>query len=429
MATKAQPVKARRLRPTARAWGLMISGVVVIALAELLGVNELRFFGIVLLLLPLITLALRVIARPKLEIDRAVYPTTAAAGDRIRVVAEVRNRSVFGLEATTYVDTVTGTERKQVAGVLPPVASRLHRREGRRRRRIAYGLTRMRRGISHIGPLFLENVDGLGLTRRVIRVGAPVEIEVWPHVHNVDRLDIPALRTGSEADVALGRSGDADDVVTREYRRSDALRRVHWRATARAGELRVRQEEHHAEVVAIVVLDTAPSDRTDIDPGFELGVSVVASVLTRLHEIGYDTELLETVTDTDPDAAPQDAVNLRTSASESLGRIMRHLMLVQPALSENPEELEELHARAASMGKGPLVFVTRTDRPISEAAIDLAGYGDPAIAILCGPLTDEDPAVSRFINAGWQVVRMNSAARDPWGSTRRYGQPEFGVSS
>lgn len=424
MPTDAQPVKARRLRPTARAWGLVVSGLVVIAIAEVFGVTEVRFFGIVLLLLPVLTLLLRLVARPKIDIDRAVYPTTAAAGDRIRVVAEVRNKSIFGLEATSYMDTVTGTDRKQVAGVLPAVASRLHRREGRRRRRIAYGLTRMRRGISNVGPLFLENVDGLGLTRRVIRVGEPVEIEVWPHVHDVDRLDIPALRTGSEADVALGRSGDADDVITREYRRSDALRRVHWRATARAGELRVRQEEHHAEVVALVVLDTVPTSHTDIDPGFELGVSVVASVLTRLHELGYDTELLETHADPDPDTSPEQAENLRTTASENLGRIMRHLMLVQPALSENPEDLEELHARAASMGKGPLVFVTRTDRPVSEAAIELSGYGEPAIAVLCGPAKRDDSVVSRFADAGWQVVRMDSSARDPWGSTRRFGVSE-----
>lgn len=422
MPTDAQPDNARRLRPTARAWRLAIAGLVVIVLAEIFGVNELRFFGLVLVLLPLVTLLLRVIARPVIEIDRAVYPTTVAAGDRIRVVAEVRNKSVFGLEATSYTDVVTGTDRKQVAGVLPAVASRLHRREGRRRRRIAYGLTRMRRGVSQVGPLFLENVDGLGLTQRVIRVGDPVEIEVWPHVHDVDRLDIPALRTGSEADVALGRSGDADDVITREYRRSDALRRVHWRATARAGELRVRQEEHHAEVVALVVLDTMPTAHSDIDPGFELGVSVVASVLTRLHEIGYDTELLKTDADVDPGSDFEHPEIWRTSASESLGRIMRHLMLVQPAQAEQDPELDELHAQAAAMGKGPLVFVTRTDRPLREATTSLSAYGEPAIAILCGPPTSESKeAASRFFDAGWQVVRMNSMARDPWGSSQRIG--------
>lgn len=428
MPSDARPVRARGLRPTARAWGLLISGVVVILLAEVFGVAELRFLGIVLVLLPLLTLALRAFARPSLEIDRAVYPTTAAAGDRIRVVAEVRNKSIFGLEPTSYIDRVTGTDRNRVAGVLPAVASRLHPREGRRRRRIAYALTRMRRGVSQIGPLFLENVDGLGLTRRVIRVGEPVEIEIWPHVHDVDQLEIPALRAGSEADVALGRSGDADDVVTREYRRSDALRRVHWRATARAGELRVRQEEHHAEVVALVVLDTAPTSRPDIDPGFELGVSVVASVLTRLHELGFDTELLETCAGADelaeePEDVPTSPEHLRTTASESLGRVMRHLMLVQPAASENPEDLEALHARVAASGTGPLVFVTRTDRSLAEDAVELSGYGEPAIAVLCGPVATSDDAVSRFTGAGWQVVRMNSAARDPWASIHRFGVP------
>lgn len=190
----------------------------------------------------------------------------------------------------------------------------------------------------------------------------------------------------------------------------------------------------------MVVLDTASSAATDLDPGFELGVSVAASVLTRLHEIGYDTELLHTYIEDDADVAPQDTVSLRTSASESLGRIMRHLMLVQPVLDEDPEDLEELHARAAGMGKGPLVFVTRTDRPISDAAVDLAGYGQPAIAILCGPAqggpaqggpatraaTEPDDAVIRFANAGWEVVRMNSTARDPWGSTQRFGDAGFG---
>ncbi|SJM62316.1 hypothetical protein FM112_08420 [Gulosibacter sp. 10] len=407
---------ARGLRPTPRAWGLLIAGAIVIALAELFGVVALRFIGLVLVLLPVGAYLLRLLAPPRLEVERSVYPTTVAAGDRIRVVAEVRNRSLFGFESSTYVDTVTGTERKRVSGVLSSIATRLHRREGRRRRRIAYALTRMRRGLSEIGPLYLENGDGLGLTTRRIRVGEAIEVEVWPHVHDVDRLNIPALRTGAEADVALGRSGDADDVVTREYRRSDALRRVHWRATARAGELRVRQEEHHAEVVAVVVLDTAPNAGTD--PRFELGVSVAASVLTRLHALGYDTELLET--HDDPDV--EEDVVYRTSASETLGRVMRRLMLVQPAEPEADARHEELLDRLAGVGRAPVIFVTRGDREPEAGALDIEAYGSPAIAVVCETGADRElRAADRFADSGWQVVRMNAGAIDPWSSAQRIG--------
>ena len=47
-----------------------------------------------------------------------------------------------------------------------------------------------------------------------------------------------------------------DDVATREYRHGDDLRRVHWRSTARVGELMVRREEQPWESRATVMLDT-----------------------------------------------------------------------------------------------------------------------------------------------------------------------------
>ncbi len=67
----------------------------------------------------------------------------------------------------------------------------------------------------------------------------------------------------------------------REYVRGDDLRHVHWRSSARAGQLHVRQYHDSRRSRALVLVD----DDAAAYPGpdaFELAVSVAASVLVRL---------------------------------------------------------------------------------------------------------------------------------------------------
>ena len=88
-------------------------------------------------------------------------------------------------------------------------------------------------------------------------------------------------------------AGD-DDVIPRAYREGDELRRVHWRSTARYGELMVRREEQRWQDRAVLILDTRRSAHVGSGPSssFEFAVSAAASIGVHLARSGLDGHLL-----------------------------------------------------------------------------------------------------------------------------------------
>jgi|GEM_PF-1665836 len=464
----------RRLRPTGRAIGMAALGAACIAAGYVFARPEFVTVGLIVVLVPALTWGLRALFHPRLVTERSVFPHTLAVGDRLRVMTEVRNESFVALEPVAYVDLTPGARIASVGGVLPSISSRLHRDERKRMRRVAYSLESMRRGVHALGPLYFDNVDALGLTRRVIRAGDAETVEVWPRIHDVDVLALPAHRTGGEVETGVASSGDADDVLTREYRRGDALRRVHWRATARAGELRVRQEEHHAEVASVVLLDTAPSRIADagrsagdagehlfdlfdqaaspgaqpVDEAFEQAVSAAASVVTSLHRLGYEVELVESHADDDRDAGVRPAA-LRVAVEDTLDGVMRRFMRASPAPSAGAgagadagggapasSSITGLEAAMGRTGRAPLVFVHRAlDGADLDRIRGLATRAEPAIALFVaddapaagsrGGASREtaadasggrpiDRAAAEFARSGWRAFRMSARDQDPW---------------
>jgi uncharacterized protein (DUF58 family) len=85
-----------------------------------------------------------------------------------------------------------------------------------------------------------------------------------------------------------------DDAAPRAYRDGDSLRRVHWKSTARYGELMVRREEHQWRNSASVFLDTRCCAHTGSGPTstFEFAVSAVASISMHLADEGFLATLI-----------------------------------------------------------------------------------------------------------------------------------------
>jgi uncharacterized protein (DUF58 family) len=146
------------------------------------------------------------------------------------------------------------------------------------------------RGVWAIGPITYDRSDVLGLVRRGIEVSPNAELWVRPRVV---RLEL--LTSGASTDLEGVTSeqltmSDLAFHALREYRPGDDLRHVHWRSSAKADQLLVRQyhETRRGHVTVLVDHEAAFYPRP-VD--FELAVSVAASIALRAVSDGLDVYL------------------------------------------------------------------------------------------------------------------------------------------
>ncbi len=97
------------------------------------------------------------------------------------------------------------------------------------------------RGYYQIGPTLLETGDLFGLHRRHRIVAAPLYLMVLPKVLPLPKYDFASQRPIGEINSAHRLFEDPTrNAGVRPYQTGDPLQRVHWRATARTGELQCR---------------------------------------------------------------------------------------------------------------------------------------------------------------------------------------------
>ena len=123
--------------------------------------------------------------------------------------------------------------------------------------RVAIAVPPLPRGIHKVEATTVASTYPLGLIRRSIAVEGPAEIIVHPRPASI--MDA-ATRTAEDlVRELMGSSvqgaGDLQPSGLREHRDGEALRSVHWRASARRGRLVVREWEGGLEQGLEVVLD------------------------------------------------------------------------------------------------------------------------------------------------------------------------------
>ncbi|OAI41100.1 hypothetical protein AYO38_04580 [bacterium SCGC AG-212-C10] len=196
----------------------------------------------------------------------------AQVGQEAQEIIEVRNRGIFPklwLEVEDPSQLPGHRSRKVV--VVPP--------RGLRYWTVDTPLTR--RGLYDWGPVRVVATDPFGLFRRVTTFGGAQQVLVYPPVVDLPHFQAPPANLPGE-----GRFRKRTHYVTpnasgvREYAPGDAFNRIHWRSTARTGELMVKTFELDpaSDIWVIQDLERRVSSGAGEDSTEEYGVRISASI-------------------------------------------------------------------------------------------------------------------------------------------------------
>ncbi|MER5639703.1 DUF58 domain-containing protein [Kitasatospora sp. NPDC002227] len=305
---------------TTRGRSFLAAGITAVLCAYVFGQDALLQVGMLLAALPLISAALLLRTRYRVASGRRLTPHRAAAGQEARVHLRLDNVSRVPTGLLLLEDKVP-----YVLGPRPRFV--LDRVEPRGFREVSYRVRSDLRGRYPLGPLQLRVADPFGMCELTRAFSAADVLTVVPQVQSLPPVRLPGESAGhgESHNRTLALAGD-DDVIPREYRHGDDLRRVHWKSTARYGELMVRREEQPLRARATVLLDTREIAHRGSGPAssLEWAVSCAASVGVHLLERGYQTRLL---TDTGQ-AVPGPEAGGQGTVAESAGLLLDALAVI-----------------------------------------------------------------------------------------------------
>lgn len=364
---------------TLRGWGLAAAGVVLLGSGFLFGYPELAVLGGISLIAVVVAL-LHAALRPELEVKRSVDPDRVARGESSTVTLTIRNTGRFGA-ATLLAHDRCGWGRHSTATVPVPL---LRLRHGRATD-VKYPVPTQRRGVVGVGPLQITRRDPLGLVSLTRGQGETSTIWVYPKSH---------LMQSVPAGISRSLDGRLDRVphgaitfdALREYVIGDELRHVHWRTSAKVGELMVREHVDTSLPRLVVLLD----DRLASWPPFqgitceefesacEAAASIVAAAIR--DDLPITLQLV----------SGEAASSGRVRGS---GRGLLDLLAEAELAGQSPETLVNVSNRLRQHRPGDtLIYLTGTGGHNDLALVTGLKGPFPSVAVgVIGPRTPEEP--------------------------------------
>ncbi|MEV5841781.1 DUF58 domain-containing protein [Streptomyces sp. NPDC051985] len=402
---------------TTRGRSFLAAGVAAVICAYILGQQDLRPVGLLLAVLPLICAAVLYRTRYRVAGSRRLSPARVPAGSEARVHLRMDNVSRLPTGLLMLQDRVP-----YVLGPRPRFV--LDRVEPGGRREVSYRVRSDLRGRYPLGPLQLRLTDPFGMCELTRSFSTFDTLTVIPKVEPLPpiRLSGESRGYGDGRQRSLALAGE-DDVIPRGYRYGDDLRRVHWRSTARYGELMVRREEQPQRARCTVLLDTRGGayEGAGPDSAFEWAVSGAASVLVHMLERNFSVRLLTDSGSSVPGEGADGFTGSGQESADAAGLLMDTLAVIDHSdgtglsraydvlrggnegllvafLGDLDEEQAAVAAKMRQRSGGAVAFVLDPDAWVREPT-DVPAPGNP-----------HEERLRMLREAGWTVLGVPRGA-------------------
>jgi uncharacterized protein (DUF58 family) len=406
---------------TTRGRAFVAAGAAAGVLGLGLGQRTLLSIGGVLIILPVLSVLAASRTRYRISWARAITPARVPAGHTASVSIQLDNVSRLPTGLLLAEDTVPysiGSRPRFILDRIEPGGSR----------RLSYPIQPDHRGKYAIGPLHVRVADAFGLAKVGSTAAPPSTLVVTPAVTALPHTSLAGSWLGEgDARASTAAAAGEDDVVPRAYRDGDELRRVHWRSTARYGELMVRREEQRWRNRAVLFLDTRLGGHGGRGPAssFEYAVSAAASIGVHMAREEMDTEF---VTDAGPVAAPgsfEDVLLdtlavIRPSRNSSLGAGLAQLpadtsgLFIVVAGRLSPGEARQLATARRVTGPAMALLLAVSTWAAERPGTAVAGETDEASRVLTAAgwrvatVTADTP-----LSVAWDMLNRSHMVRGP----------------
>jgi uncharacterized protein (DUF58 family) len=382
------------------------ASIALFVVAYSLGSREFQLGAALLAVLVVAAIVFVRIRRLRVSATRTFAPAIIAAGSTATVTVDVRNLALSRTVAAHWRDRLPWAPWSSDPGDLPslaPAGIRFAQRGNTTSLR--YTMRPPQRGIYEVGPLLVSYGDPFGIVEGESAIAGVQTVVVTPELVELSDAGLGfAAGEGTARLVQRSMAGNEDDLMTREYRRGDALRRVHWRASARYGELMVRQEEQRARPEVRLVIDTRrtgysdavetpPDSRESESETFEWVVRMTASLGVHLHRSGYHVTVLETA---EAQVAGFGDASQWAAQDEAFLTSLAGIRLVDVRVRDRVGPAEQ-----TQQGGALFAVLAEPDTPSLDWLLRQRKPGERGVAFV--PVWSRS-ARDALINAGWQCV-------------------------